>query len=248
MPRDPDAARALDMLADEMHRVLDGNTLRTREVVAHVRGLPDLLMVRASCSTGRVHIRWDARTVHLIPVEAPAVDPEEARLDLARVFLRWLGPARAEHFGKWAMLPRADALETWSALSRELVEVAVEDRGRWMLESELDALRTADRPRGVRFLALGDPYLYRDQDLLVRTDPGPEPKLGGWVTRRLVNSLTGRVMMDGEVVGAFGRIQATVTICPWVRLDGEARSAIESEVASLTGPLGQPPKLRWLET
>jgi hypothetical protein len=248
LPRDPAAVSALDRLADMVHRVLEGRSRPTREVTARIADLPDPLMLRAVCATGRVHIRWDARTVRIVPAEAPAIDPEDARLELARHFLRFLGPARPEHFCKWAMLTRDDATRTWAALSPELVEIDVAGGSRFMLEADVDRMQSARPPEGVRLLPPGEPYLYNDHDLLVRTAEREPLQPGPSLTRRLINSLSGRILVDGEVVGAFGRVRANVAIRPWRRLNSEERMRIDAEAQLLREPLGRPPGIRWLES
>ena len=87
-PRDPERMAELDRLADDIHRVAEGRTLIVNEVSkllrhAHQTGL------RVSGLTGRVHIRWDASRILLIPVERPDIDPEDARCELARRFVHW---------------------------------------------------------------------------------------------------------------------------------------------------------------
>lgn len=54
---------------------------------------------------------------------APEVDPGEARLELARRFLRVFGPASADSFSSWAGVRSAAAAKTFDDLRKELVEV-----------------------------------------------------------------------------------------------------------------------------
>ena len=94
MPRDP-------QLAARVHRVAD-------EALA---GAADPYR-RTGSATGRFRIRWDARTTELIPCDPPDVDPDEARVDLARRFLAWFGEALRPRFATWAGVSSADARET----------------------------------------------------------------------------------------------------------------------------------------
>lgn len=84
-PRDPEDGRRLETLADDIHRVTEGRTLRVAEVSERLR-LAHQTHVRGVAVTGRVHIRWDASNIWLIPVERPAIDVGDARRELARRF------------------------------------------------------------------------------------------------------------------------------------------------------------------
>jgi hypothetical protein len=93
----------------------------------------------------------------------------------------------------------------------------------------------------VRLLPMGDPYLYFDTAGAPR-----DPELGPDVTQRLINSLAGRVLLDGELVGSWGRVQAAVTIFPWVDLSEKDRDRIAAEAMTFEAPMGRQVRLRWL--
>ena len=249
LPRTAEAAAALQRLADEFVHVLDGRPRSTREIAAALPDLSHFAYLRAAAVTGRLHIRWDASTITVIPAEPPDIDAEEARLELARRFLHWHGPAGPLHLARWAGVTREDARATWARLGPELVPVSVAGRARWLLAVDQPALAAAARPTGVRLLPMGDPYLSLDRDLLEPPSPPAvrAPAHGPAVTRRLRNSLTGRLLVDGELVGAWGRVRADVTLAPWQLFSEEAAGRVASEVAALAGPLGRPPRVRWLE-
>jgi hypothetical protein len=84
------------------------------------------------------------------------IDAEEARLELARRFLRFLGPARPERLCKWASR-RKEAFRTWAPLSAEPVEIDVGSRSRFMLEADVDRILATRPPEGVRLLPLREP-------------------------------------------------------------------------------------------
>jgi hypothetical protein len=89
---------------------------------------------------------------------------------------------------------------------------------------------------------MGDPYLYFDH-----ADPPKEPVVGPNVSQRLVNSLVCRILLDGELVGVWGRSQANVTLFPWRKLSKTDVTRINKEVESFSGPLGgKPAKVRWI--
>jgi len=68
-------------------------------------------------------------------------------------------------------------------------------------------LLSAEPLDGVRLLAPDDPALYLDAELVMgdRSSPGDlDPDVVG---RRLLNSLTGRILVDGELVGAWAGLR-----------------------------------------
>jgi Winged helix DNA-binding domain len=249
MPRDPALAAALERVADHIHSLLDGEPQTTRALMPAVPELPGDYWVRMTAATGRLHIRWDARFVHVLPVEAPDVDDEEARLELARRYLRWHGPADDRQFARWAGVSRADAAETWRGLGAELVPVALDGRARSLLATDEPRLTGAAPPAGARFLPMGDPYLHLDTGTVVPPAPPavaerqPEPG----VSRRLLNSLACRVMVDGDLVASWGRAAGKLTIAPWGPLDPATRDAVDRETATMGAALGRPLTVRWLD-
>lgn len=243
LPRDPDRIAQLMDMTDDVHRVLDGHMLETRDVST---ALPDLgHLVRLSSITGRVHIRWNASKIWLIPVDAPDADAEEARVELARRFLRWFAPATRERFVWWAGVDRVDGTETWTALRDEIVDVELDGENRSVLASDADALEGAEPVRGVRLLPHGDPLLkidgehvVPDADLRPETFPRHKEDAAFW-------PVSGGILVDGEIVGSWARQLRRVTVHPWMRLDEPVREAIEHE--ALTFPIASRSKanVRW---
>src|SRR5262249_23564618 len=148
--------------------VLDGRPMRSGDVNARLPeafarrgGDPARLPagLRTASVTGHYRIRWDARTVSVLPAEPPAADPEDSRMELARPFLSWHGPATAAQFMRWSAVSRTDAAQTWAALGPELVPVVVDGDARHLLARDEEALRGARPAAGVRLLPAGDPYL-----------------------------------------------------------------------------------------
>ncbi|HEV2006729.1 MAG TPA: crosslink repair DNA glycosylase YcaQ family protein, partial [Candidatus Limnocylindrales bacterium] len=158
-PRDPERVAALDRLADDIHRVTEGRTMIVNDVSkllghAHQTGL------RVSGLTGRVHIRWDASRIWLIPVDRPDIDPEDARRELARRFVHWFGPTTKPAMARWTGVAAGEATETWKAIEFDLVPVDVEGltERRFMLAADLEALEGADHVSGVRLLPYDDAF------------------------------------------------------------------------------------------
>jgi Winged helix DNA-binding domain len=247
LPRDPAQAGAIAALAERAVAACGGTPRPTREVAAALgpRGV-DLL--RYTSVSGRVLLRWDASRIDLIPVDPPATDPEDARRELARRYLRWHGPGTHRQFARWAGIGVPEAARTWSALAAELVPVDLAGNARWLLAADEDALRTAVPPTGVRLLPPGDPFLQADVPALVAAAPtgAGEPTVAARTDdSRLRNSLTGRVLLDGDLAGHWGRRGTEVTIALW-RADPVATERVEAAAAGLAGPLGSAPRIRWL--
>jgi hypothetical protein len=264
LPRLPAQRAALDHLADAVLRVLDGQAKTAREVALSLPDLPAPNVLRLCSVTGKVHIRWDARSTVLVPavlatVRTPAepappagmddLDEEEARRELARRFLGWLGPARAVHFAAWAGVGRDDAEATWHCLHRELAVVRVNGVEANIMARDEEAFWAASAGlAGVRLLPMGDPYLYPRAALPIeapRAEVAEQLRQQG-ATSRVINSLTGRVLADGRVVASWGRSGPKVTLAAWHGLSPTARQRIAAEVDALSGPLGRPVTMEWL--
>jgi hypothetical protein len=242
LPRDRGRVIELERLADEIHRVAEGKAMLVREVATRL-GHPragDPLHPRASSTTGRVHIRWDASNIWVIPVERPPVDPEDARRELARRFLHWFGPATRQRLASWTGVKPADATETWKAIQPELVEVRA---GQFMLEADLETLEGAEPIEGVRLLPQDDPFTKFDHDLLIADE---------WLrlqalprTGQSPGYIPGSILVDGRIVGAWQRQQRKVTLHPFSKPSARVREAIEQEALSM--PIAGPtePSVIW---
>jgi hypothetical protein len=241
-PRQPEEAARLERLADEVEDAVGGDTLTVREVAARLDGR-ERVHLRWLARTGRVHIRWDARDIWLIPAERPALDPEVARVELARRYLHWFGPATLPGLARWTGVSPADARETWASIEPELVAVVVQGQPRFVLHADLEALRVAEPMAGVRLLPADDPFIKLDHELLV-----PDPDLRRRVLPRIGESpgyIPGAVLVDGEIAGVWQRQQRRVRIHPFARLDAEVRLAIEGE--AITFPIAgeREPSVTW---
>ena len=240
LPRDPEKARALEQLADDIHRVCEGRTLLVREVQASL-GMEWPTFIRVSAMTGRVHIRWDASNIWLIPVDRPEIDAEDARLELARRFVHWFGPTTKRLMTKWTGVQPGDATKTWRGIEPEVVVMDVGGEERWMLEQDLDALVGAEPVHGVRLVPIDDPVSKFDREALV---PDTElrdfvvpPKSPGWAPQP--------VFVDAEIVGAWERQQRKVTVRLRRTVGPRVREAIEQEALSLPIASKTKPSVRW---
>lgn len=123
------------------------------------------------------------------------VDPAVARGELLRRYLHCYGPSSRGAFATWVGINAGDTDPWWDQLAGELTEV---DFGgtTWSLTADLDALRTAVTPEGVRLLPPHDPYTQlRDRETIV----DPEHQREVW---RTVGD-PGTVLVDGRIVGTW---------------------------------------------
>jgi hypothetical protein len=245
-PRDPDRMRDLERVTDEVHRVADGETLLVREVE---RRLSDRrpFIVRSTAMTGRVHIRWNASNIWLIPVGRPSIEPEAARRELALRFVHGFAPVSSDGLARWTGWTAGDARTTWRTIENRLVGVEVDGLdskpARFALESDLDALRSAEPLSGVRLISIDDPLTKLDPSLVV---PDPE------VRRRVLPTpsqspgyAVNVLLVDGEVAGGWQRQQRRVTIHPLGRLSKADRRAAEAEALAMPIAGGKPPSVSW---
>ena len=153
LPDDPAARREAEQLADQIEAFLDGRRMTYGEAGRGLGKHPNAL--RYAAPTGRVVMRWDgARQPTIWMVPPPAVDPGDARLELARRYLHVFGPATAEAFAEWAGIAPVRGRATFDALAGSLTPVrtpvgdAIDpDRGRGGVP-QLPVRRTRGSRRG----------------------------------------------------------------------------------------------------
>lgn len=237
LPRDPTHRRRLERVASAVQRELADGPRRVSALFPAVEDLPGH-RVRAACATGRYLLRWDARVNVVVPVDRPDIDPEQARLELARRYLHWLGPSTWDGFARWAGVEENDARQTWRGLGAELVPVRYGSVERYALAA--DGPRLADPPpvRAVRLLPPNDPYLARDRNLLV-ADAAEYDAL-----YRPRGEAAGAIFVDGDMVGVWARQQNRVTLRPWRPLPVDVDELVRAAAHDLAGPMGKSIDLR----
>jgi len=248
-PRDPVSGAAVRAAADKAKRAFrtreaqPGRVLSDRAVGVNFREL------RIASMTGAVRIKWDGAITSWRLVEPPSEPPEPARLELARRFLRSVGPSTPREFawwtGGWAGSFGAstrgelsDAEVTFRSLEKELIEVEVAGRRRWALRTERSRLVRGVPAETVRLLPAGDPYLASADRALLVLPPRFRSEL--WPK----SVWPGALMVNGELVGTWRRQVGRVTVRPWRRLEPEVKEAVEEEVSGM--PIVSARKeLRW---
>lgn len=126
---------------------------------------------------------------------APPLDPVAARAELLRRYLHCHGPSTRAHFGAWLGVRAGDAGPWWETLDDELTHTAY-GGGSWMLTGDVEAMRSAQPPHGIRLLPPSDPYT-QTRDRQAVADPRHHRAI--W---KAVGS-PGVVLADGVVAGTW---------------------------------------------
>lgn len=120
---------------------------------------------------------------------------------------------------------------------------------RHLLRRDQEPLLRAEPVAGVRLLPRDDPLLAVDRALANAGAGGPAPPVaddrGASVTPRLGNSLVHYVLVDGTIVGRWGRSQHHMAMHLWPA-HRRHRERVLAEAESFAGPIGRPVHVRWL--
>ncbi|HEX2221140.1 MAG TPA: crosslink repair DNA glycosylase YcaQ family protein [Candidatus Limnocylindria bacterium] len=243
--QDPRRRQRAEDIAARLTAFLDGREMLDRDAGPALGVHPNAL--RYASPTGTVLVRWDgARAPTVRSVPPPAIDPREARLELARRYLHVFGPTTADAFAEWAGIRPPEGRTAFEALGATLTHVRTPIGDAWILADDEQALRAPARPAAApaRLLPSGDTYFLlqgADRELLV---PEADRRRLLWTPR----VWPGAVLVSGEIVGTWRRAGAVVVIEPWRRLALAERNAIEAEAASLPLPgLNGPIQVRWAD-
>lgn len=219
-------------LATRLDLLLAGRKMTYREAGHALGESPNRL--RYAAPTGRVVMRWDGSRQPIIWTQPPPeVDPHQAHLELARRYLHVFGPSTPEAFGRWAGIARRRGPLTFAALQRSLVPVRTPIGEAWILSRDEPRFRAPAGPVApARLLPSGDAYFLlhgADRELLV---PDAAHRAALWTSR----VWPGAVLVEGEIVGVWRRVQGSMTVQAWRRLTRAVRDAVEGEAASLPLP------------
>ena len=241
-PEDAKGRERAERMAELLHARLAGAPAIDREVGNAAGVNPNAF--RYAGATGTVAIRWDgARAPTVWTVPAPEVDPVDARLELARRYLRVFGPTKAESFARWAGISRRSGAEAFTSLEPSLLQVRTPLGDEWLLAEDEPAMREGETVTApARLLPSGDAYFLldgREREILL---PREEQRQLLWTPR----VCPGALLVEGEIRGTWRRAQHTVRIETWARLSRRARDAVEAEARTLPLPgLGRPIEVVW---
>ena len=192
---------------------------------------PDLtVLARYAATTGSVLIRWDgARTPDVWTVPRPAIEPLDARRELARRYLHVFGPGTSASFAKWAGVTAKEAHAAFEGV--ELVSVRTPLGDESILASDERAVREPAEPStSVRLLPAGDAYwLSYEAPRRAFLVPGAKERAALWTPR----VWPGALLVAGELAGTWRRQKTDVSLEPWRRLTRAEREAVDAEIASL---------------
>lgn len=201
--------------------------------------------LRYAATTGRVLLRWDgARQPTIRLTEVPDLEPEQARLELAKRYLHVFGPGTADSFRAWAGIEREAAATAFERLGRSTTPVRTPIGDATILRGDEVHFRDpTSTDEAVRLLPSGDAYyLLHDEaqrSLLVR-DARRRDLL--WTSR----VWPGALLVDGEIVGTWRRSKTTVSIAPWKRLTRATRARVEEESIALPLPDDGEIRVEWV--
>src|SRR5438477_2009462 len=135
LPEEPAPLQRAQEMARRLDEHLGGRRIPYGEAGRAMGLNPNSL--RYGTTTGRVRMRWDgARAPILWTVPPPAIEPNAARLELARRFLHVLGPGTSASFGAWGGIRPARARSTFAALESELLPVRSPAGDAWILRED----------------------------------------------------------------------------------------------------------------
>lgn len=229
-PDDAAGRRRADDLAARIAQFLGGRSMSYADAGRALGERPNRL--RYAATTGTVLIRWEgAGRPTIATVPPPDVDPQDARLELARRHLHVFGPTTPESFAAWAGIKPSAATGAFDALAGSLIAVSTPTGDAWILRADEEALLAGPaRSEAVRLLPSGDTlYLFtsdEDRSLLV---PDAARRRELWTSR----VWPGAVLAHGAIVGTWRRSRNNVAIGLWEPIDDATRAAILGEAAGL---------------
>jgi winged helix DNA-binding protein len=229
-----------EKMAERIHAHLADSRQTDREIGRALRTGNSL---RYATTTGTIAIRWEgARAPVVWSVPRPAVDPRDARRELARRFLHVFGPNTAAAFAQWAGIAAPQARAAFDGLAKELTPVRTPIGEAWILARDEPHFREPPGPEApARLLPSGDAYYLlwgTDRELLV---PDASNRAALWTSR----VWPGALLVGGEIAGTWRRALGEVSVEPWRRLTRAEREAVEAEAASLPLPGVERIVVRW---
>src|SRR6266542_5120082 len=103
LPRNPVLGASVRAAADKARRAFRARHARPRRALSDRGAEVNFRELRIASMTGAVRIEWAGATTSWRLVEPPTESPEPARLELARRFLRSVGPSTPKEFAWWTV-------------------------------------------------------------------------------------------------------------------------------------------------
>jgi hypothetical protein len=227
LPSDPDARAVIEAMADRICHALDGRELRIGYLPSDLQGT-----VRPAAAGGRLAVRWTTSSLSVREVPLPDVEREEARLELCRRHLHAYGPSTPTAFAWWAGISTQDAQQTWRRLRADLLTVDFDGHRAAILGADEPAFSSASEVHGVRLLPAEERRLFgRD-----RTGLFVAPEWRGSAHPYSDTFHPHVVVVDGKVIGAWGRRGGRVVVKVGEGLPQRVRAALEGEALAFPIP------------
>jgi Winged helix DNA-binding domain len=221
LPRDPLRRQSLEDRAERACLELAGQ-------VGPVRG-PQA--DRDVCATGRFEVRWTTSAADIWEHQRPSIDPEAARIELCRRHIHAFGPTTQAAFAWWAGVSSRDAGQSFEAIKPELTPVDYEGREAWILAADKMTMQTAGPMRGVRFLVANELRIFGQDRTGLFVGPGLRQHTP------LADSFhPNGLLIDGNIVGAWGRRAGRVSVRVHGPLPANVRQAIRDEAERMPIP------------
>jgi hypothetical protein len=221
LPRDPQARQLIEDRADRACRELAAQSGPARRLPAS----------RDVCATGRFAVRWTTSSLRVWEQAAPSVDPEAARIELCRRHVHAFGPTTPDAFAWWAGVSAADARRTFAVIAPELIAVDYAGHPAWILAADETTVVSAEPMRGVRFLVASDLRIFGQDRTGLFVGPGLRRHTPLYDTFH-PNGL----LVDGSIVGSWGRRAGRVSVKAFGPLPSALRRAICAEAESMPIP------------
>jgi hypothetical protein len=242
-----DAKRRLraETTARRLHTFLNGRSLPFGQAGRGIGMAPNSL--RYAAPTGTVLMHWNGAHQPVVwTVPPPNMEPQSARVELARRYLQVFGPATSTAFARWAGIPNAMAHSAFKELASNLTPVRTPIGDAWILAKDENALRAQLQPTApARLLPSGDAFYLAwgaEREILV-PDAKRRPEL--WTSR----VWPGALLVHGEITGVWRRSGSEVSIDVWRRLTRSESDAVVAEAMSLPLPdFNLPITVRWSST
>jgi hypothetical protein len=226
-------ARALDT-ASRLRSFLDGRRMPASQAERALGLLPNRL--RYAAPTGTVLLRWEGAREPVIWCGPPHdMEPQDARLELARRYLHIFGPSTVASFARWAGIGTTEARAAFDGLAGTLAPAHTPLGDAWILADDEAAFRqpSSSKPAApARLLPSGDAYYLQwgaDREILV---PDAKRRAELWTTR----VWPGALLVNGEIVGVWRRSAKQVSVDAWGRLSTAEWEMVEAEAAALPLP------------
>ncbi len=124
-------------------------------------------------------------------------DLESVRRKLVERYLKFHGPSTPRGFAKWAGINAAEALEFWSLVEEDLVDVGGVNGPVWLLKRNAPGFASTGAPKGIHLIPPMDPFLgLSDRETLIE-----DKSLHSRVWRMIGNP--GVLLVDGEIAALW---------------------------------------------